>query len=129
MNSQENLFKSSLYGVGRELFVQPLIYTEDDSKIGFWACAKAVDKSIKKEGIVLVNTIPSFLIDFRRFGAAQKPIFESSSVYPLEMIKIRQQCSHGTAVQIARKIFQQEGFGAFYKGLTPQLGKSVIKPI
>lgn len=52
-------------------------------------------------------------------------------IYPLDVIKIRQQCtvSKERSFEIAKSIFQQEGFGAFYKGLMPQLIKTSIKPI
>jgi len=44
-------------------------------------------------------------------------------------VKIRQQCLDGPSrsYQIAREIFQQEGFGAFYKGLSAQLLKTSLK--
>ena len=56
--------------------------TSRDSKIGLWASAKAVDKSIVAEGRCIDAILPpSATIDFRRFGAAQRPIFESREVY------------------------------------------------
>ena len=50
-------------------------------------------------------------------------------IYPLEVVKIRQQCSSKSEIcfQIARKIFKQEGPSAFYRGLTPQLIKTSLK--
>lgn len=52
-------------------------------------------------------------------------------IYPLEVIKIRQQCSQNaeTSIQIARRVFQKEGARAFYKGLSPQLVKTCLKQI
>ncbi len=54
-----------------------------------------------------------------------------SLIYPLEVIKIRQQCSQGESksVRIALTLLRQEGIGAFYKGLAPQLLKTSIKQI
>src|SRR3989304_10604835 len=50
-------------------------------------------------------------------------------IYPLEVIKIRQQChpSPEKCAKIAQMLFQQEGMRAFYKGLQPQLLKTSIK--
>jgi hypothetical protein len=52
-------------------------------------------------------------------------------IYPLEVIKIRQQCSQGEtkSMRIALALFRQEGVGAFYHGLTPQLLKTSIKQV
>lgn len=52
-------------------------------------------------------------------------------IYPLEVIKIRQQCSQGETkvARIVLDLFRQEGVGAFYRGLAPQLLKSSIKQI
>lgn len=54
-----------------------------------------------------------------------------SLIYPLEVIKIRQQCSQGTSksYQIAVALFRQEGISAFYQGLAPQLVKTSIKQV
>ena len=58
------------------------LYTSRDSKIGLWASAKAVDKSTIAEGDCIDAILPpSAIVDFRRFGAAQRPIFESREVY------------------------------------------------
>ncbi len=49
-------------------------------------------------------------------------------VYPIEVLKLRQQSSQGPDMgvyRIARTIFQQEGIHAFYKGLPFQLTKTV----
>ena len=57
-------------------------HTSRDSKIGLWASAKAVDKSTIAEGDCIDAILPpSAIVDFRRFGAAQRPIFESREVY------------------------------------------------
>ena len=52
-------------------------------------------------------------------------------IYPLEVVKIRQQCSQSESksIQIASELLRQEGIGAFYKGLAPQLLKTSIKQI
>lgn len=54
-----------------------------------------------------------------------------SLIYPLEVIKIRQQCSQGESksMRIAMALLQEEGMGAFYKGLAPQLLKTSIKQV
>jgi hypothetical protein len=54
-----------------------------------------------------------------------------SLIYPLEVIKIRQQCSQGESksTRIALAILREEGMGAFYKGLAPQLLKTSIKQV
>lgn len=54
-----------------------------------------------------------------------------SLIYPLEVIKIRLQCAQGESrtSRIALTMFRQEGMGAFYKGLTPQLIKTSIKQV
>jgi len=54
-----------------------------------------------------------------------------SLIYPLEVIKIRMQCFQGESksVQIAMALLRQEGIGAFYKGLAPQLLKTSIKQV
>lgn len=58
-------------------------------------------------------------------------IFVHSLIYPLEVVKIRQQCSQekSKSVQIALALLRQEGMGAFYKGLAPQLLKTSIKQV
>lgn len=50
-------------------------------------------------------------------------------IYPLEVVKIRQQCHLNAekSIEIARMLFQKEGSSAFYKGLTPQLLKTSLK--
>lgn len=52
-------------------------------------------------------------------------------IYPLEVVKIRQQCSQdeSKSLRVALTLFRQEGIGAFYKGLAPQLLKTSIKQI
>lgn len=56
-------------------------------------------------------------------------LFVHTLIHPLEVIKIRQQCYPVSekSVQIAQKVFQEEGVRAFYKGLPPQLLKTSIK--
>lgn len=50
-------------------------------------------------------------------------------IYPLEVIKIRQQCSPNSknSAHVALNLFKQEGLGAFYRGLGPQLLKTSLK--
>lgn len=49
-------------------------------------------------------------------------------IYPLETIKTHQQCQNqGKINQIAKQIWQQEGFKGFYRGLLPQLINTSIK--
>jgi len=52
-------------------------------------------------------------------------------IYPLEVIKIRQQCSQNESksFRITLILFRQEGIAAFYKGLPSQLLKTSIKQI
>jgi hypothetical protein len=52
-------------------------------------------------------------------------------IYPLEGIKVRQQCAQNAewSVQIAKRVLQQEGPMAFYRGLSPQLLKSCLKQV
>ncbi|MBS0623631.1 MAG: MC/SLC25 family protein [Verrucomicrobia bacterium] len=54
-----------------------------------------------------------------------------SLIFPLEVIKVRQQCAPitKTSYQIAFKIFQTEGMGSFYRGLKPQLLTTVSKQV
>lgn len=72
--SKENALKSSLFGIGRECVVQPLLY-------------------------------------------------------PLEVVKIREQCLNKSASKIALEIFREEGAHAFYKGFSSQIRKVLIKPL
>lgn len=62
------------------------------------------------------------------WGAARGSAVEIV-LYPLERIKIEQQCSqpHQKASVIGKKIFQQEGRAGLYRGLQPQLIKTCIK--
>jgi hypothetical protein len=50
-------------------------------------------------------------------------------IYPFEVVKIRQQCLSDpkNCIDVARTIFQKEGATAFYKGLKPQLVKTIVK--
>lgn len=50
-------------------------------------------------------------------------------IYPLEVLKIRQQALEGKEKisRIASDLLKQEGIGAFYKGLSRQLGKNTLK--
>lgn len=52
-------------------------------------------------------------------------------IYPLEVIKIRQQCSpiSENSARVALSLFKGEGFSAFYKGLAPQLLKTSLKQV
>ena len=77
-------------------------------------------------------------VDFRKENLAWSSLWGigrgisvHSLIYPLEVIKIRQQCSQGQtmSIRIAMALLRQEGIGAFYKGLTPQLLKTSIKQV
>lgn len=50
-------------------------------------------------------------------------------LFPLMVTKIRQQCSASreNSFQIAKRLFQEEGWKAFYQGLAPQLLKTTLK--
>ncbi len=65
------------------------------------------------------------------FCGVARGISVHTLIYPLEVVKIRQQCSQNSekSVQIALALFQREGMGAFYKGLLPQLLKTSLKQI
>jgi hypothetical protein len=58
-------------------------------------------------------------------------IFVHSLIYPLEVIKIRQQCSEAESKssRVALALLRQEGIAAFYKGLAPQLLKTSIRQV
>ncbi|XP_075652089.1 mitochondrial dicarboxylate/tricarboxylate transporter DTC-like [Castanea sativa] len=42
-------------------------------------------------------------------------------IQPIEMIKVRIQLGQGSAGSVARNMLKEEGFGAFYKGLSAGL--------
>ncbi|MBI3236093.1 MAG: hypothetical protein HYZ48_00005, partial [Chlamydiales bacterium] len=48
-------------------------------------------------------------------------------IYPLEVIKIQQQCTTQKSTQIVRHLFQAQGVTAFYRGLSSQLIKTSVK--
>lgn len=52
-------------------------------------------------------------------------------IYPLEVIKIHQQCSQNSEniARVALNIFKKDSFNAFYKGLPPQLLKTSLKQV
>lgn len=52
-------------------------------------------------------------------------------VYPLQVVKIRQQCLEKSEknFDIAKQIFREGGAGAFYKGLSPELFKTSIRQV
>lgn len=50
-----------------------------------------------------------------------------SCIFPLEVVKLRQQIQNKKSYQVAVNLFKEEGFLGFYKGLTPQLCKTSIK--
>ncbi len=65
------------------------------------------------------------------FLGIARGVFVHSVIYPVEVVKVRYQCSPGDPKisEIALRIFQQEGIGAFYKGLAPQLLKTSFKQV
>lgn len=77
-----------------------------------------------------VDSTSSNLMQSSLWGTI-RGLYVETLLYPLEAVKIRQQCSHTSekSIYIARRIFQQEGVSAFYKGLSPQLVKTGIKQI
>ncbi len=64
------------------------------------------------------------------WGTAQG-IFVHTLIYPLEVVKIRLQCSQSSesSLRVALALFQKEGLWAFYRGLAPQLLKTSLKQI
>jgi hypothetical protein len=66
---------------------------------------------------------------FSSFCGVVRAIVVHTLIHPLEVVKIRQQCSQGKSksARIALALLQQEGIGAFYKGLFPQLLKTSVK--
>ncbi len=52
-------------------------------------------------------------------------------IFPMEVVKIRQQCAlpESNCIQVALTLFREEGLAAFYKGLAPQLVKTSLKQI
>lgn len=63
------------------------------------------------------------------FWGIVRGISVHSLIYPLEVIKIRHQCSQSESksLPIVLKLLRQEGIGALYKGLAPQLLNTSIK--
>lgn len=62
---------------------------------------------------------------------AGRAVIVNTLIHPLGVVKIRLLCSknESNTIRVALDLFRQEGIGAFYKGLTPQLIKACIKPI
>ena len=63
------------------------MYTERDSKIGFGLERKLPiidDRRLKPSWSVLINTNQFAIVDYRGFGQAENPIFESRSVYSIK---------------------------------------------
>ena len=52
-------------------------------------------------------------------------------IFPMEVVKIRQQCAipESNCIQVALTLLRGEGLTAFYKGLAPQLVKTSLKQI
>ncbi|MCB1114152.1 MAG: MC/SLC25 family protein [Chlamydiia bacterium] len=63
------------------------------------------------------------------FLGIARGVFVDTLIYPFDVIKIRQQNlpGSGSCIKIAMEIFRQEGFKAFYAGLTPQLYKNGLR--
>lgn len=72
----------------------------------------------------------SRVIDSSFYGAV-RGFFVHSLIYPFENLKIRRQASASSegCARIAINLFKQEGIGAFYKGLAPQLVKTCLKQV
>jgi hypothetical protein len=47
-------------------------------------------------------------------------------VHPLDVIKTRQQTDGGSVVAVSRALFQEGGVAGFYRGVTPQVLRSVV---
>lgn len=80
----------------------------------------------------------SFCVDYRKENLVRSSLWGMargitvhSLIYPLEVLRIRQQCSEGklNIIRIGTALLKEEGIGAFYKGLTPQLLKTSIKQV
>lgn len=65
------------------------------------------------------------------FLAVARGIGTEILVCPIELIKLRQQCSNKSesSYKVAKQIFQNEGIRSFYNGLTPQLLKTCVKQV
>lgn len=70
------------------------------------------------------------LLSSSLWGVARE-ITVHTLIFPMEVVKIRQQCAptDSTSIRIALTILRQEGPSAFYKGLIPQLVKTSLKQI
>lgn len=78
------------------------------------------------------------LVDFKNENLAYSSLWGVARgisvhtlIHPLDVIKIRQQCSQkeSKSFRIALALHHKEGIGVFYKGLAPQLLKTSIKQI
>lgn len=47
-------------------------------------------------------------------------------VHPLDVIKTRQQTDGGSMARVARSLFQESGAAGFYRGITPQVTRSLM---
>jgi len=48
-------------------------------------------------------------------------------IYPLEVVKVRRQCSEENIFRITYHLWQREGIRPFYRGLSAQLGKTTMR--
>jgi hypothetical protein len=78
----------------------------------------------------MIDVKESMWLQSSLYGLARASAVEVI-VYPLEVVKLRQQCSLGAegSLQIARHVLGKEGASAFYRGFVPQLLKSGQKQI
>lgn len=74
------------------------------------------------------NTTDTHLIHSSFWGVL-RGISVHTLIYPLEVIKIRHQCSSESSARVALDLLHSEGFGSFYKGLSSQLLKTSLKQV
>lgn len=74
------------------------------------------------------DSLKNFLTSSSFLGVTRGIVIHTL-VYPLEVVKIKQQCALTSEknYRIASQLFQKEGLQAFYRGLTPQLIRTSIK--
>jgi len=76
------------------------------------------------------NSTQTNIISSSLWGVA-RGLAVHTLIYPLEVVKIRLQCSQTTttSTRVALDLLRQEGIQALYKGLVPQLLKTSVKQL